>query len=406
MPDASRPATPFGSAGNDGKIAIPTLRQFSALYLVNFFRQVRILGAIRCEKFRPVLLGLRAALTDAGSKVVVDAVGHEKLRVFRPTVITLGEFDFFLAEGFAVGFGGVLFVRRTVSDVAVEHNERRPALGPAEYREGVIDALNVVGVADPQHIPTVREESGGDIFGKRDAGIAFDGDVVVVPNPTEVIEAEMACQRGSFGRDAFHHAAVTADGVDVVVEDVEARFVVSVGEPFLGDGHADTGGDALAERAGRGLDAGNPMVLRMARGLAVELTKSANILERNGGLTELLIVSIDCLNFGEVQDRPEQHRSVAVGKNEAIPVGPDRVLWIEIHRPVPDRVDQRRERHWRARMAGLGGLDRVNRERADCVDGELNHFVVVHGVLLSDSSAATLPKRRRCRGALLYSAAR
>ena len=73
---------------------------------------------------------------------------------------------------------------------------------------------------------------------------------------------------------------------------------------------------------------------------------------------------------------------MAVGKNEAIPVGPDRVLWIEIHRPVPDRVDQRCERHWRARMAGLGGLDRVNRERADCVDGELNHFVVVHGVLL------------------------
>jgi hypothetical protein len=87
--------------------------------------------------------------------------------------------------------------------VAVEHNKRRPALGPAEYREGVIDALNVVGVADPQDIPTVGEESGGDIFGKRDAGIAFDGDVVVVPNPTEVIEAEMACQRGSFGRDAF-----------------------------------------------------------------------------------------------------------------------------------------------------------------------------------------------------------
>ena len=57
-----------------------------------------------------------------------------------------------------------------------------------------------------------------------------------------------------------------------LVEDVEARFVVSVGEPFLGDGHADTGGDALAERTGRGLDAGNSMVLRMARGLAVVKT--------------------------------------------------------------------------------------------------------------------------------------
>ena len=178
-----------------------------------------------------------------------------------------------------MGFGGVLFVRRTVTDVAVEHNERRPAFRLAEYRERVFDAVNVVGIADPQDIPTIREKSRGDIFGKRDTRIAFDADVVVVPNPTEIIEAEMAGQRGSFGRDAFHHAAVTANGVDVVVEDIEARVVVSVGEPFPGDGHADTGGDALSERAGRRLDSGHPMIFRMPRRFAVELTKPANILE-------------------------------------------------------------------------------------------------------------------------------
>jgi hypothetical protein len=34
-------------------------------------------------------------------------------------------------------------------------------------------------------------------------------------------------------------------------------------------------------------------------------------------------------------------------------------------------------------MAGLGGLHRVNREGADGVDSELNHFVVSHGVFPS-----------------------
>jgi hypothetical protein len=37
-------------------------------------------------------------------------------------------------------------------------------------------------------------------------------------------------------------------------------------------------------------------------------------------------------------------------------------------------------------MAGLGGLHRVNREGADSIDRELNHFVVSHGILLSGSS--------------------
>jgi hypothetical protein len=39
------------------------------------------------------------------------------------------------------------------------------------------------------------------LFGEREAG-AFDGNVVVVPNPAEIID-EMAFQRGSFGPDAF-----------------------------------------------------------------------------------------------------------------------------------------------------------------------------------------------------------
>ena len=65
----------------------------------------------------------------------------------------------------------------------------------------------------------------------------------------------MAGQRGRFGGDAFHHAAVAADGVNIVVEDFEPGLVVTAGEPFLGDGHADARGDSLSERAGGGFNA-------------------------------------------------------------------------------------------------------------------------------------------------------
>jgi hypothetical protein len=62
---------------------------------------------------------------------------------------------------------------------------------------------------------------------------------------------------------------------------------------------------------------------------------------------------------------------VAVGQHEAVAIGPDRVLRIEAQDLVPDRVDQRRQRHRRAGMTGLRLLDGLDRERADRIDREL-----------------------------------
>jgi hypothetical protein len=96
-----------------------------------------------------------------------------------------------------VRVGGVLLVRRAVADVAVQNDEGRPALGLPEDLQRVLDALDVVGVADPQHVPAVAQEAGRDVFGEGDARVAFDGDVVVVVDPAEVVEAEMAGQRAA-----------------------------------------------------------------------------------------------------------------------------------------------------------------------------------------------------------------
>jgi hypothetical protein len=65
----------------------------------------------------------------------------------------------------------------------------------------------------------------------------------------------VAGQGCGLGRNALHHAAVAADGINVVVEDCEPRPVVPAGEPFLGNRHADARGDALPEGARRGFDA-------------------------------------------------------------------------------------------------------------------------------------------------------
>src|SRR6476660_5126874 len=136
--------------------------------------------------------------------------------------------------------------------MAVQYNERGPAFRLLENREGLFDSVNLIGIADAQDVPAVGEKTRGHVFGERDVRVPFDADVVVVPDPAEIIQTEMTGERGSFGSNAFHHATVTANGVDVVVEDFETWFVVSVGDPFLGDGHADARRDTLSERAGGG----------------------------------------------------------------------------------------------------------------------------------------------------------
>jgi hypothetical protein len=204
-----------------------------------------------------------------------------------------------------------------------------------------------------------------------DARVAFDGDVVVVVDPAEVIEREMARQRRRFRSHALHHAAVAAHRVDVVAEDLEVGTIVAVGEPCLGNGHAYAGGDALPERPGRGLDPRNEMVLGMTRSLAAELAEVTDVVERHRGLPEPFVGGVHGAGAGEVEHRPQQHRGVAVGEHEPIAVRPDRILRIEAHDPVPERVDQRRQRHRRAGMPGFGLLDRIDGQRANGIDRQL-----------------------------------
>jgi hypothetical protein len=50
-------------------------------------------------------------------------------------------------------------------------------------------------------------------------------------------------------------------------------------QDLLGQRHADGVGDALAQRAGGGLDAGGVAVFRVARGLAVQLAEVLQVVD-------------------------------------------------------------------------------------------------------------------------------
>ena len=323
-------------------------------------------GLVVLDLGEPGVAKLLAPLADAGLEVVVDAGRDEELLGGDAELLLPGE-DHVLAQGGAVCLGAVL-LGRAVADVAVDDDEGRPVVGVLERLERLGQGLGVVGVHDLDDVPVVGPEPGGGVLGEGDRGRAVDGDPVRVVDPAEVGELEVAGEAGGLGGDAFHHVAVAAEGVDVVVEEVEAGLVVVGPKPLAGRGHADAGGHALAERPGGGLDAAGPAVFGVARALAVELAELLEVVQGQRGLGEVFVLGADRLHAGQVDHRVEEHRGVADREDEAVAVRPDRVGRVEPEELLPERVGDRGHRHRGARVARVGRLDSVHGQGLDRAD--------------------------------------
>src|SRR5262249_54098246 len=137
---------------------------------------------------------LSAARAHTGGKMFVDARGHKKLCIFRPAVEVLSEADLLLTERLAVRRSSVLSMRRSVANVAIQHAERGAILGLAKDAEGGRATREAVGGADAQHVPAVSQKARLDVLGKGETRFPLDGDVVVVVDPAEVIEAQVTGQ--------------------------------------------------------------------------------------------------------------------------------------------------------------------------------------------------------------------
>ncbi len=152
--------------------------------------------------------------------------------------------------------------------------------------------------------------------------------------------------------DPFHQAAVAGDDIGAMVDDRLAE--TGVGEA-LGDRHADGCRQPLAERAGRRLDAGRVLILRMPRRHGAELTKVLEVLDLDPGIAD------------EITERIEQHRAVAGRKHEAVAVGPTRIGGVEFQEGAKKHARDIGHAHRHAGMAGLGPVHGVHRQGANGV---------------------------------------
>jgi hypothetical protein len=117
---------------------------------------------------------------------------HEKLGILRPAVELFGQLHLVRAERRPVGAVRIGLIRRTPADDAFEDDDRRLVGYFAGRVDRPLDRLGVVGVIDLNRIPAVTFEPRSHIFAESQLGMAFDRDRVVVVNPEQVVELEVA----------------------------------------------------------------------------------------------------------------------------------------------------------------------------------------------------------------------
>ena len=321
-------------------------------------RPGRIRGRVRLEPGVP-LGHERLAGRDGRAEVGAGLVRDIERAIRIPAVGLLGEANLVGPERGAVRLLRILLVRAAEADVRPDGDEARPVVGPGRL-DGGRDRLHVVAVGHALGVPAVRLEARGDILGPGHLRRAVELDEVVVIQDDELAESQVAGQARRFGRHALLEIAVRGDDVGPVIDD-RAVGTVGVelgGESALGDGHADRVGQALAERTGRGFDAGRQAVLRVARRDAAPLAERLEVVHRDRVA-------------GQVEQRVQQHAGVPGRQDEAVAIRPVRVRRGVAQEARPDGVGHRRRAHRGTRVARVGLLDAIDGQRADGVDGEL-----------------------------------
>ena len=322
----------------------------------------------------PRLARAGTSLAELRAEVLPYAIWHNKLRIRIEAVGHLGEPYLVNTEWFTVRLFGVLLVRCAVANVALHDDQGRPVMRVDKSLKCASQPLEIVGVGDMQDLPAEGLEPRPDILAERDRRRAFDTDMVRVVDPAEIGQLQVTGERRRLAADALHHVAVAAQCVNVVVEHVAARAVVGGGEPGFSGRHSDAGRDTLAKRTGRGLDTRGPAVFRMAGAAAACLAKAPQIGERHRESTRPLalpfITRARRSDTAQIEQAVEQGRCVAHREHEAVAVRPLRVVRVVAQKTLPQAIGGGRRAHRRARMAGVGLLNRIDGQRAQGVDAQ------------------------------------
>ena len=66
----------------------------------------------------------------------------------------------------------ILLVRRTVTDMAVEDDERWAIRCPLEDLQSALDSIDVIGITYPENVPAITLEPSSNVLRKSNTGVS------------------------------------------------------------------------------------------------------------------------------------------------------------------------------------------------------------------------------------------
>ncbi|RMT21917.1 hypothetical protein ALP52_05981 [Pseudomonas amygdali pv. mori] len=277
-------------------------------------------------------------------------LGVDISRNFERTVIPFqgrtGQGDFVRTQRRTVGFFLALLVRRAKADGGLAADQRR-LVALARGVDGGLDFFRVMTVDIADNQPAVGLEALRRIVGKPAFDFAIDGDAVVVVERNQLVQLQRTGQGSDFVGNTFHHAAITHKHVGMVINDGMAWTVELCGEGFLGSGKTDGVGKPLTQWASGGFNAWGIAKLGVTRCAAVQLTEVFQVVDGQ-------VVA------GQVQQRIDQHRTMAVGHDETVTVSERGVCRVVFEIITPQNLGDIRHAHRGTRMAAVGFLHGIH----------------------------------------------
>ena len=258
--------------------------------------------------------------------MIIDSLRNvEGLLRLRPAQVLLESLDVFFPQRLTMCTGFALLSRAAITDLGLDRDEGRMLLISLGCFDCLADCFQIIAIFDRDRLETECSHTGLDILGKSDIRAALDRNLVRIIEHDKLGQAKRASQREGFRRNTFHHAAITAQSEGIVIYYIIARLVERSSQMSLSHSHADSHAHACTQRAGRSFDTSRMTILRMTR--------------RQGSiLTELFHVVHSQSIAIEMKQGIQQRRTMTTRQDEAVAVGPLRILSIMIHMIAPQLI--------------------------------------------------------------------
>ena len=169
--------------------------------------------------------------------------------------------------------GLALLSRAAVADLGLNRNKGRTRGIRLCLLDGSADGIQVIAVLHSQQLESKRLHALLHVLRKCDVRASLNGNLIGIVEHDQLAKAQGPCQGKCLGGNTFHHAAVPAQHVSIMVNHRVSVLVKHGCQMGLSHRHAHGHAHTCAQGSCGGLNANRMSVFRMSRCQGIHLTE-------------------------------------------------------------------------------------------------------------------------------------